>query len=99
MNNAIISTQITNEDGEYLFENLNPNEYKVKFAATDSLSITYFQLGDPELDSDIEIFLSFRPESSTYQLVTISQVLMVVLQDSHPLATMCGLIKRRWYSK
>ncbi|MCB0659584.1 MAG: T9SS type A sorting domain-containing protein, partial [Saprospiraceae bacterium] len=61
MNNAIISTQITNEDGEYLFENLNPNEYKVKFAATDSLSITYFQLGDPELDSDIEIF----PEFST----------------------------------
>ncbi len=50
--NPIESTRLTDADGYYLFSNLKPGTYKVKFEAPADYEITRSKIGEPDKDSN-----------------------------------------------
>ncbi|MEZ4910060.1 MAG: SdrD B-like domain-containing protein [Saprospiraceae bacterium] len=50
-----IIVDTTDVNGAYKFQNLVPGTYEIRFAASDSLTITYAYIGDYLTDSDIDI--------------------------------------------
>ncbi len=51
----VIQTTYTDENGNYLFDNLYPGNYSIMFSAPDGMELTFLDIGDDEgVDSDAD---------------------------------------------
>ena len=55
VNKKVIATTKTNQNGNYFFEELEPNEYRVGFELPKGYKVTKENIGNDELDSDVNV--------------------------------------------
>ena len=72
-NGDLVATTVTDEDGNYLFDNLYPGTYFVEFIDPDGFESTFSEQGSNDgLDSDITNEIIIQDGGSTTDLYTLS---------------------------